>query len=149
MNKYEALFIFGETVPDERVKEMSAYVVGEIEKLGGKVTGTREVGRRAFARTMQKTETGFYLAVTFQMAGDQITALNARYRLSDDIFRVQIIKLTDAMAKKTPPVSAPAASRYERSDRYERHDRGESGGQRYDRGDRSDRGDRAPAASKA
>ncbi len=138
MNTYEGLFIFGETVPDERVKEMTGYAVAEIEKLGGKSTGVRDMGRRAFARTMQKKETGYYVAVAFQLPGEQIAALNARYRLSDDVFRVQIIKLNETLAKKAAPVIAPVSTnRYERNDRYERHDRYDGGGQRYERGDRA------------
>ncbi|MEI6148136.1 MAG: 30S ribosomal protein S6 [bacterium] len=152
MNIYEGLFIFGESVQEERVKEMTAHATAEIEKLGGKITGTRDMGRRPFARTMQKKETGFYVAVTFQMSGEKLAALNARYRLNDDIFRVQIVKLDEEMAKKTPPVSSPTApNRYERGDRYEG---GSRGGDRYeggsrDRGDRYERSDRFPAGHSA
>jgi ribosomal protein S6 len=151
VNTYEGLFIFGESVQEERVKEMVTHVTGEIEKHGGKVTATRDMGRRPFARTMQKKETGFYVAVAFQMEGDKLAALNARYALIDEIFRVQIIRLSAEMAKKTPPVSAATApSRYERNDRYEggSRDRGDryEGGSR-DRGEqRYVRSDRAPAA---
>ncbi len=114
MNTYDGLFIFGESVRDERVGEMTGYVVGEIEKLGGKILNKREMGQRSFARPLQKKETGFYLAVTFAMDGDKLAALNARYKLNDDVFRCQIVKLSEKQAAQPPPVSAPAA-RMERS----------------------------------
>ena len=146
MNTYEGLFIFGETVQDERLKEMLAYVTSEIEKLGGKVTSSRDMGRRTFARPMQKKETGAYVAVAFQLPGDKVAALTARYHLNDDVFRVQVVKLDEKMAKKTPPVSAPAApSRYERSDRYEGGGNRYDGGNRYERSDRHERSDRGAA----
>ena len=128
MNTYEGLFIFGESVKDERIKDLSATVTGEIQKAGGTVVQSRDMGRRSFARTMQKTESGVYLAVVFQIAGDKIATLNARYKLNDEIFRFQIAKLDEKFAN-TVPSTAPA----ERSDRGDR-DRGDR-----DRGDRGDR----------
>lgn len=122
MNTYEALFIFGESVKDDRVKELGAAVTGEIQKNGGTVLHTRDMGRRSFARTMQKTESGVYLAVVFQVAGDKIAALNARYKLNDEIFRFQIAKLDEKFANAVPSTAAP-----ERSERGDRGDRGDRG----------------------
>lgn len=141
MNTYEGLFIFGESVPDERVKELSAYVTGEIEKAGGKILQTRDMGRRSFARTMQKTESGVYLAVVFQSAGEKIAVLNARYKLNDEIFRFQLTRLEEKFVNRVP-ATAPA----ERSERGDRdrgdRDRGERGDRDRDRGERGDRGPR-------
>lgn len=110
MNIYDGLFIFGESVRDDRVGEMTGYVTGEIEKLGGKIVGTRDMGRRQFARTMQKKESGAYVAVTFKLDPAKVAALSARYKLNDDVFRCQIVRLTEELAKQPPPaVSAPAA----------------------------------------
>jgi small subunit ribosomal protein S6 len=100
------LFIFGETVQEERVKELAAYVIGEIEKAGGKITESRDLGRRTFARPLQKKESGFYLSVTFQIAGDKIATLTARYKLNDEVFRCQITRLDEKFLQKAP---APAA----------------------------------------
>ena len=129
MNTYEGLFIFGESVKDDRIKELSAAVAGEIQKCGGTVLQTRDIGRRSFARTMQKTESGVYLALVFSVAGDKIAVLNARYKLNDDIFRFQIAKLDEKFVNTVPSTAAP-----ERSERGDRGDRGDR-----DRGDRGDR----------
>lgn len=108
MNMYEGLFIFGETVQEERLKDLAAYVTGEIEKAGGKVLETRDMGRRSFARIMQKKESGFYLSVTFKIAADKVSVLTSRYHLNDDIFRVQITRLDEKFMNKAP-AAAPAA----------------------------------------
>ena len=129
MNTYEGLFIFGESVKDDRIKDLSAVVTGEIQKGGGTVLHARDMGRRSFARTMQKTESGVYLAVVFKIAGDKIAGLNARYKLNDEIFRFQIAKLDEKFANTVPSTAAP-----ERSERSDRGDRGDR-----DRGDRGDR----------
>ena len=119
MNTYEGLFIFGQTVQDDRVKELAALVTGEIQKLGGSVLQTRDMGRRSFARTMQKTESGFYFAVVFQIATDKIAALNARCKLQDELFRFQIVRLDEQFVNTVPSTAAP-----ERPERSERSDRG-------------------------
>lgn len=118
MNTYEGLFIFGESVQEDRVKELGTVVTGEIQKLGGTVLQTRDMGRRSFARTMQKTESGFYLAVVFQMAPDKITALNARCKLNDELFRFQIVRLDEQFVNTVPNTAAP-----ERSERGSRDSR--------------------------
>lgn len=102
MNKYEGLFIFGETVQEERLKDLAAYVTGEITKAGGKVLETKDMGRRMFARVMQKKESGFYLSVIFNIAPEKIAPLKARYHLHDDIFRVQITLFDDKLVSPAP-----------------------------------------------
>ncbi len=107
MNMYEGLFIFGETVQEERLKDLAAYVTSEIEKAGGKVLESRDMGRRSFARIMQKKESGFYLAVTFRIAADKISVLTSRYHLNDDVFRVQITRVDEKVLAKVS-AAAPA-----------------------------------------
>ena len=102
MKKYEALFIFGETVQEERLKDLAAYVTGEITKAGGKVLESKDLGRRSFARVMQKKETGFYLSVIFQIAPEKVSVLTSRYHLNDDIFRFQITFFDDKLVTKAP-----------------------------------------------
>lgn len=102
MNKYEGLFIFSETVQEERLKDLAAYVTGEITKAGGKVLETKDMGRRMFARVMQKKESGFYVSVIFKLAPEKVAPLKARYQLSDDIFRVQITVFDDKLVSPAP-----------------------------------------------
>lgn len=118
MNIYDGLFIFGESVRDERIGEVTGYVTGEIEKAGGKIMGTRDMGRRQFARTMQKKESGAYVAVTFQLDPAKVAALTARYKLNEDVFRCQIVRLTEELAKTPPPVASAPAARTERTGGY-------------------------------
>jgi ribosomal protein S6 len=115
MNIYDGTFIFSESVRDERVGELTGYVTGEIEKLGGKIIGTRDMGRRPFARTMQKKESGVYIAVTFRLDPAKVGALTERYHLNEDVFRCQIVRLSDEQASKPAPVSSATPARQERT----------------------------------
>ncbi len=90
MNKYEAVFIFPEALKD--VEEALGKVRAEIKKLGGDVDSTTRLGKRAFARRMKKQEGGHYVIMTFQLGADQIKPLLARFKLNEEIFRVQIIR---------------------------------------------------------
>lgn len=90
MNTYEGLFIFPELLNDEEFEAARSHVLAEIERHGGKVLGVRKLGRREFARALGKQRSGVYVRVVFEIAGDQIALLRARYRLSDDVTRVQI-----------------------------------------------------------
>ena len=115
MNIYDGMFIFGESVRDERISEMTGYVTGEIEKMGGKIMGTRDMGRRPFARTLQKKESGIYIAVTFRLDPAKVGALTARFNLNEEVFRVQIVRLSDELAAQPAPVSSATPARQERT----------------------------------
>jgi ribosomal protein S6 len=103
---YDGFFIIKETVPEEKVKDVIARIKGEIEKAGGRIIETRDLGRRTFARTMQKTDSGFYVALTLQMDATKVGGLTGRYQLDEDIFRFQISRLDDKLAKPLAPAPA-------------------------------------------
>ena len=104
MNKYEAMFIFREDLKEEVLEEALNKVRAEIKKVGGEVDNTTRMGRRAFARTMQKKTGGQYVIMVFRCAGGQITPLLAKYKLNEDVFRVQILRANAAAA--AAPVAA-------------------------------------------
>ena len=64
---------------------------GEITKLKGTIKEARVLGRRQFARQMKKQDSGQYVRVDFQMAPDSISALLARFKLNESVFRLQIV----------------------------------------------------------
>ena len=104
---YEAMFIFPETLKEEALDGAVDKVKVEIEKAGGKVVSTTRLGRRAFARRLNKQNSGQYIVVTFSLDGEKIKALQARLKLNEDIFRVQIVTQEE---KAAVPAPAPAAT---------------------------------------
>ena len=92
MNNYEAMFIFPETLKENVLEEAVTHAKAEIKKLGGEVDSTTRLGKRAFSRIMNKQQAGFYVLTTFKMDGDKIKPLLARYKLSEEVFRVQVVK---------------------------------------------------------
>lgn len=104
MNKYEAMIIFRENLKDADWDGAVEAVRAEIEKLDGKTTSSTRLGKREFARPMQKQQGGHYGLIAFQLAGDKVAALQARLRLNEQVFRVQVV---------TAPVVTPIAKKDE------------------------------------
>lgn len=98
MNKYEAMIIFPESLKEESIDGALDKVVAEIEKIGGTVDAKTRLGRRSFARPMDKQVGGQYMVVTFRLDGDKITVLQGRFKLNEDIFRAQIVRAPEVAA---------------------------------------------------
>ena len=105
MNKYEAMIIFPDALKDEALEAALEKVEAEIEKSGGKVESKTRMGRRQFARPMDKQNSGQYMVVNFKLDGGKLTALQARFKLNEEIFRIQIVRASEII-----PVPAPVAS---------------------------------------
>jgi ribosomal protein S6 len=91
VKKYEAMIIFREGLKDTDWDGAVEAVRAEIEKLGGKVTSSTRLGKREFARPMQKQQSGHYGLIAFQLGGDKVAALQARLKLDEQVFRVQVV----------------------------------------------------------
>ena len=107
MNKYEAMIIFQENLKETDWDGAVDAVRSEIEKLGGKMTSSTRLGKRDFARPMQKQQSGHYGLIAFQLAGDQVAALQARLKLDEQVVRVQVV---------SAPAVVPLAPRKEAGD---------------------------------
>jgi len=91
MKKYDGLFIFATLAKDEALDTQIEKACAEITRLSGKVLSTKSLGRKNFARTMQKRDSGAYVSIRFELNPAQVAPLKARYRLLEDFFRVQIL----------------------------------------------------------
>lgn len=107
MNKYEAMIIFPDAIKDEALEAALEKVEAEIQKSGGKVESKTRMGRRQFARPMDKQNSGQYMVVNFKLDGAQLTALQHRFKLNEDIFRIQIVRASEIVA---PPAEVAPAS---------------------------------------
>ncbi len=90
---YEGMFIFPKTLSNEELEEALGTVREEIEKHDGTIKSLTRLGKRQFARPMQKQDAGYYVVITFDIEGDQIAALRKRFKLNEKVFRVQIVRV--------------------------------------------------------
>lgn len=90
MNKYEGLIILPQPVDEQTLEDKLDKIRAEITKQGGAVEHTTRIGRQTFARRLKKKDTGFYVLLTFTLDPAKIAILRERYKLNEDVFRLQI-----------------------------------------------------------
>jgi ribosomal protein S6 len=90
LKTYDALFIFDESLEGAALDAVLARIGQEVTRLGGTLGIIDKVGRQSFARPMKKRTHGQYVWITFDMAPEHMTALRGRFRLVEEIFRMQI-----------------------------------------------------------
>ena len=95
MKKYDGLYIFAGQAKDDVLEGQIAKAVAEVTRLGGNILSQEVLGKRAFARPMRKRESGVYVQVRFELDPAKVSELVNRYRLVEEVFRVQILAVDD------------------------------------------------------
>ena len=95
MKKYDAMYIFANVAKDDSIDGLVEKASNEITRLNGKVLSTTVLGKKSFARTMQKKESGVYVKIRFEIDAAQVALLQSRYALLEDFFRVQILTVDE------------------------------------------------------
>lgn len=108
MNRYEAMVILPESLKDAAQEEVVGTIKEEIKKLGGDVESVTRLGKRTFARRMDKQDAGYYLIVTFKLEGTELKNMLARFKLNEEIFRIQVVRAMEPTAKVESPEEAKA-----------------------------------------
>lgn len=89
MKTYIGLYIFAGNAKDEVLDKLVEKATAEITALSGKIVSTETLGKKNFAHLMHKRDCGVYVRVRFEIDPAQIVTLTNRYRLMDEVFRVQ------------------------------------------------------------
>ncbi len=101
MKKYEATIIFRDSLKDTDWDDAVATVRSEIERLGGSLDSCTRIGKRDFARMMQKETGGHYGLLGISLDGDKVAPLLERLKLNELVFRIQVVTArADAPAPK-------------------------------------------------
>jgi len=85
------MYIFANVAKDDSIEGLVEKAGNEITRLNGKVLSTTVLGKKSFARTMQKKESGVYVKIRFEIDPAQVALLQSRYHLLEEFFRVQIL----------------------------------------------------------
>ena len=113
MKKYDALYIFVGIAKDDALEACLEKALAEVEKRGGKILEKVSLGRRAFSRPMKKRDSGVYVKVRFEIDPAQLEDLVKRYRLVEEVFRVQILAVDERREAKLAAQREAAAKRAE------------------------------------
>ena len=100
MMKYDALYIFVGVTKDDVLEANLEKALAEVARLGGNVLEKVSLGKRSFSRPMKKRESGVYVKVRFELDPLKVTELVNRYKLVEEVFRVQILAVDDRREAK-------------------------------------------------
>ena len=95
MKKYDALYIFVGIVKDDALEVNLEKALAEVTRLGGNVLEKVQLGKRMFSRPMKKRESGVYVKVRLELDPSKVDELVKRYKLVEEVFRVQILAVDD------------------------------------------------------
>ena len=113
MKKYDALYIFVGVTKDDALNASLEKALAEVTKLGGNVLSTESLGKRAFSRPMKKRENGVYVKVRMELDPLKVTELVNRYKLVEEVFRVQILAVDERREAKIAGERAARQARVE------------------------------------
>ena len=116
MKKYDALYIFIGIAKDDALEACLDKALAEVTKRGGNVLEKVSLGRRAFSRPMKKRESGVYVKVRFEIDPAQVDDLVKRYKLVEEVFRVQILAVDERRESKIAQERAERAEEQAKRD---------------------------------
>ena len=100
MKKYDALYIFVGIAKDDALEANLEKALAEVTRLGGNVLEKVQLGKRVFSRPMKKRDSGVYVKVRLELDADKVDELVKRYKLVEEVFRVQILAVDDRREAK-------------------------------------------------
>lgn len=95
MKKYDGLYIFAGQAKDDVLEGQINKALAEITRLEGNVLSQEVLGKRTFARPMHKRDNGVYVQVRFELDPAKVSELTNRYRLVEEVFRVQFLAVDE------------------------------------------------------
>ena len=100
MKKCDALYIFVGIAKDDALEANLEKALAEVTRLGGNVLEKVQLGKRMFSRPMKKRENGVYVKVRLELDPAKVDELVKRYKLVEEVFRVQILAVDDRREAK-------------------------------------------------
>ena len=89
MKRYEGLFILNTAGKEESIKDALDKISADIATAGGKVETVQKMDKKAFSRIADKKHTaGFYANIIFAGTPTIIKALQSKFSLNEEVFRV-------------------------------------------------------------
>ena len=116
MKKYDALYIFVGIAKEDVLEANLEKALAEVTRVGGNVLEKVSLGKRAFSRPMKKRDSGVYVKVRMELDPDKVAELVNRYRLVEEVFRVQFLAVDERREAK---IASERAARAERQAKKE------------------------------
>lgn len=92
---YEVMYIVTPETADEDVTKLNDSITQVIEKEGGRVVRTDNMGRRKMAYPIRKKMEGHYVLFEIEGSGKEIAELERRMRVNDAIIRFITVRVDE------------------------------------------------------
>ena len=93
MNTYQALFILDTAGKEDSIDSIVERVSGTLSEEGATVENVEKLEKRNFSRVAnRKHSSGFYVNYTFTAEPNVLDALQTKYKLDTQVFRVSFTK---------------------------------------------------------
>ena len=92
---YEFMYIVAPETADEDVLKLNDATVQLIEKEGGSVVNTDNMGRRKLAYPISKKTEGHYVLMEISGSGQEIAELERRMRVNDAVIRFITVRVDE------------------------------------------------------
>jgi small subunit ribosomal protein S6 len=121
MKQYELLFVVKPTLTEEEIKAEIATVQASIEKDGGEIVVTDDMGMKKLAYEVAKANRGYYTVFYFNAKPASIAEIERLLRINENILKFMTVKydskrevtafnalVQKVSAKKAPVKETPA-----------------------------------------
>ena len=111
---YEVMYIIDPDTAADKIEKLNEGVVKLIEKEGGTLINTNEIGMKTMAYPIQKKYEGYYVLLEIEGTGQEIMELERRMRVNDMIMRYITVRVDEdrkTAAKRTEKREARSAKR--------------------------------------
>lgn len=112
---YEVMYIVAPETADDDVTKLNETITQVIEKEGGTVANTDNMGRRKLAYPIDKKTEGHYVLMEVEGSGKEILELERRMRVNDAIIRFITVRV-DEERKTAEKHKAKREARHSRRD---------------------------------
>lgn len=102
MAYYESVLVFRQDLTEPQVKEKAAKFASIIKELGGDVKSTEFWGLKNLAYIIRKNRKAHYVMMNIELDGAQITELERRARIDEDVIRFLNVRVDELSA--TPSI---------------------------------------------
>lgn len=92
---YESVLVFRQDLTESQVKEKAAKFTEIIKELGGEVKSTEFWGLKNLAYVIRKNRKAHYVMLNIELAGSQITELERRSRIDEDVIRFLNVRVDE------------------------------------------------------
>lgn len=89
---YETMFIVKPTLTEEETQGQIELVKSIIEKNGGEIKATDDMGSKKLAYEIQKNKRGYYTVFYFTAPTEAILEIERNYRINENVLRFIFIK---------------------------------------------------------